>query len=203
MNKRLSLFLVLVFVCEVVVYFWSSHVSDLVEIKYSLAARYSARITLILFEGMLIWMAIAGLKIIFGDEKRRAVFVTILFLIAFNHVIHFVFLAINFWVNDYNLFVLKSAGGAIGYLIIIGAPFYLWHKMELTKNLYWVILSLILFINIVAMVTYLGRWNKGLPMASSKEVYIGIMVGIGVILLLNVYRIVSELKVGVKSIKND
>lgn len=194
LGAQIAFFGLLVALIEVGVYAWSIDISDMDSVKYSLASRYSARVTLILFEGMLLWGALIGLKKIYSSKKSREIMILLVSLVTINHLIHFVFLTVNHWVNDYQLFTFRSAGGAVGYLIMIIAPFYLAKHTGMTKQLYWKVLGAFLFIDIIALVSYMGRWNKELPMASSKEVYIGIMASIVVILLMNVYRIFAERK---------
>ncbi|MFY0625054.1 MAG: hypothetical protein JXR07_02085 [Reichenbachiella sp.] len=199
MQKRLISYGFIVVLLEVVIYFFSVSMSDQDAVKYSLASRYSARVTLVLLEGLLLWTAISGLKSIFSTQKGQKTFVLLLSLILLNHLIHLVFLVTNHWVNDYQLFTLRTAGGMIGYVVLILSPVYLNSQKKFSISLYWKLIGALLIVDSIAFISYIGRWNKELPLASSKEVYIGIMGCIVVILLMNVYRIFAERKIELKS----
>ncbi len=194
MGKKLTGLLLIILITEVIIFWWSGQSTDLVTARYSLAARWSARVSLLIFGGLSVWIIVSGLHKIYADKKRRQWFVLMIAAIGVNHLIHFIFLYINFEVNDMNLFTLKSAGGTLGYVIMTVSPIYLWNRVELDKFLYKTITGSFLFIHVIAILTYLGRWNKGLPLASGKEVYIGLMVMAIVLLIMNVYRIFADRK---------
>ncbi len=185
---------------EVLVFNWSGRVAELETIHYSLAARWSARISLVMLFYLSVWVSISGLKKIFQNEKHRDEFIMMVSLVAFNHLIHFAFLYINHEVNGFNLWTLRSAGGALGYVLLTLAPIYLWRKKQLTQPVYWKTMGTLILLLVIAVVSYLGRWNKDLPMASPKELYIGIMAVAIVLLILNVYRIFADRNKSVKTI---
>lgn len=189
----------LIIIVEGLVYNWSGRVTELDTIQYSLAARWSARISLVLLFYLSAWVSISGLKKIFSFDRHRNEFVILVSMIAFNHLIHFVFLYINHVINNYDLLTLRSAGGAFGYVMLTLAPFYLWNKKELTKTVYWSTMCTITLLLIISVVSYLGRWNKDLPMASPKEMYLSIMAIAAVLLIMNVYRIFADRNKTVKT----
>lgn len=66
------------------------------------------------------------------------------------HVIHWGFLASNVYLNNIPLEAVKIAGGALGYLMIVLAPFYL-HKLKLKFQLpYFYYVSLVMILTYVA-----------------------------------------------------
>ena len=187
---------------EVLIYNWSGRVTDLETVRFSLAARWSARVSLAFLFYLSAWVSISGLKKIFKKERQRDVFILLVSMIAFNHLIHFVFFYINHVVNNYDLFTLRSAGGVLGYVVLILAPFYLWNKKELTQMVYWPTMGTITLLLIISVVSYLGRWNKDLPMASPKELYMGIMAVAIALLIMNVYRIFADRNKSVETINH-
>lgn len=192
MSKKITYIVLFLAIIELLILWWSFEITELDTVRYALAARWSARVSLALMVTLGIWIALKGLSDIFSVDQFWERFVLLVVGIAFNHLIHFVYLAVNHWVNEYNLFTLRSAGGALGYLLLLTAPFYLMNSRTLTRSVYWKVMAVVIFIHVVAIVGYIGRWNKDLPMASSKELYLTLMSIAALTLVMNVYRVIRD-----------
>jgi hypothetical protein len=96
MKKRTVGLSFLIVICELAIYTRTTSLSSDESFYYQLAARYSARVSFMLLVGILCWTGIKGLKFIYEKESRRKLFVTLLLVLALNHLIHFYFLAMNF-----------------------------------------------------------------------------------------------------------
>lgn len=111
------------------------------------AARYSGRLSFIIFLGTFTLFAFGYPRPMKDNERLR----NWLLLFAVLHVIHFGFLSANVIINDIILVPEKLAGGALAYLMIVLSPFFL-HKVRL-----WMQLVYFYYVGIVMGVTYLAR----------------------------------------------
>ncbi|MEL7340036.1 MAG: hypothetical protein AAGM67_06075, partial [Bacteroidota bacterium] len=66
------------------------------------------------------------------------------------HVIHFGFLAANVVLNDIPIVPVKLTGGALAYLMIVAAPFYLYRLKRPLQLVYFYYVSLVMIITYVA-----------------------------------------------------
>ena len=108
-----------------------------------MAARYSGRLSLVYF--LLPWLAYLQSDRHDSTELLLAPLRTFAIL----HVIHFIFLALNVYLNAIALIPVKLIGGSLGYLMIVLWPFmgsWLAHR-NWAFNLYF------LYVGIVMMVT--------------------------------------------------
>jgi hypothetical protein len=114
---------------------------------FQLVARYSGRLSLVYF--LLPWWAYLQSDRHDSTELLLAPLRTFAIL----HVIHFIFLILNVYLNAIALIPVKLIGGSLGYLMIVLWPFmgsWLAHR-NWAFNLYF------LYVGIVMMVTYVSR----------------------------------------------
>ena len=131
------------FLILLIAYWQSSDIGGL----FQLAARYSGRLSLVYF--LMPWWAYLQSD----REHSMELLLQPLRVFAILHVIHFVFLALNVYLNAIALIPVKLIGGSVGYFMIVCWPFM---GSWLTQrnwgfNLYF------LYIGIVMMVTYVSR----------------------------------------------
>lgn len=156
---------------------------------FQLAARYSARVSLLLVIAILLWTGTRGLRHIYGTDQRREWFVALVGGLSLNHLIHFYFLAMNFQARGLYLLEIKNLPGAVAYLVIVIAPFYLWHKTELTPKLHRTILIASVPVLFVFTGTYVKRLGQDLNLPIAKALLVGNLLLLLVLIGLNVYRI--------------
>ncbi|MEL6672057.1 MAG: hypothetical protein AAFR61_07685 [Bacteroidota bacterium] len=72
-------------------------------------------------------------------------------LFAVVHIIHFGFLATNVFLNEIPLIPVKLAGGALAYLMVVAAPFWL-HKLSFRPQLVY-----FYYVSLVMIITYVAR----------------------------------------------
>lgn len=192
MTRKTILCLLIVALWEVGVYIFSANISDFETIKYQLAARYSARTSFAIFGALLFGTGIYGLNRIYSNEDHRSLFVVFILMFAFNHFIHFIFIVLNYQTQGLTLLEGKNFVGALGYALLLLAPAYLWNKKVLTRPLRFQLYAFLLFIVIIFLVTYLGRFSKEQPMMSSLLVYGCFLTLIGILVILNFYRFIKE-----------
>jgi len=196
MTRKTVLCLIIVALWEGAVYIFSADASDFGMLKYQLAARYSARTSFVIFCALLLGTGIYGLKGIYGTEDRRRFFVLFILMLAFNHFIHFIFIVLNYRAQALTLLEGKNFPGALGYMLLMLAPVYLWNKKTLTKSVQLQLYGFFLFIVIIFLVTYVGRFSKELPMMSSPLVYGCFLASMSVLIILNLYRFIKENRSG-------
>jgi hypothetical protein len=192
MIKRAVGFSILIAAAEAVVYTWACTVSPNDTMYFTLAARYSARISFLIFASLLCWMGISGLKTIYANENKRQLFVCILFSLALNHLIHFYFLAMNFEANGLELIVFKNLPGAATYVVLTVAPLLLWNKTDLTKRRYRMILSGFAMVSVLFIGTYIKRFSQEMVVPVSRYLLVFNLTTIVILIGLNVFRVVRE-----------
>ncbi len=111
------------------------------------AARYSGRLSALVFIGTFYVFASSHPKPI----KENPWLVNLLSLFAVLHLIHFGFLATNVYLNDIPLVPVKLTGGALAYLMIVAAPFIL-SRLKLAFQL-----TYFYYVSIVMIITYVAR----------------------------------------------
>ena len=111
------------------------------------AARYSGRLSAVIFLGAFFLYVRAPNELSVPQSNVRLG----LGLFAFLHLIHFGLLAANVSMNEVPLIPVKVAGGALAYMMIILAPFYL-HKLSLKFHLIY-----FYYVTLVMCLTYVAR----------------------------------------------
>jgi hypothetical protein len=192
-KKGIALILLIV-LWEIGILWWSYQMSSDVKVKYLLAARYSARTSFFMVSGILLWIGFSGLRTIYARENLRKMFILMLLLFAVNHLIHFIYLAINLIVNDFSILKIKNLFGAIAYISLTLAPIYLWDKKVLTKALHQQIATFLLLVFGVFLLTYVTRFSADLPLKSSNSYFYFGIITIILIVALNVFRFFKEMR---------
>src|SRR4051794_18027485 len=111
MTRKATINVIALLIWEVGIYFLSFKESDLVENTFQLAARYSARTSFIIFACMLTWVGWQGLRDIYKAESSRQTFVLFMLGFAWNHLLHFIYLCLNYQVSNLQLFAGKNLFG--------------------------------------------------------------------------------------------
>lgn len=188
------LFLALgVLAVEYALFLYASSLSSEEKYVFQFAARYSGRFSFFIFVSLFTWVATIGLNEIYRKEGAKHVFILGSSLFAFNHILHFGLLYRAHELLGWELFTMRTIGGAIGYLVLILLPLILWKKKHLTKRLYWGIVSCFVYLEIIFFVSYFGRWNKEtIYKPDSKEFFIGCLMIALLLFGINSYRIIRE-----------
>ncbi len=192
MLKRLIIPGFIIILCEWAIFQWAKGESPYIDFQFQLAARYSARVSFLLFVGILCWTGIKGVKHIYLNEKNRILFVSLLFLLALNHLIHFYFLSMNFEVRGMDLREFKNLPGAVAYIVLTLSPFFLWNKQELTRSRYQIILVGFTLVTLLFIGTYIKRLNQELEIPISSYLLIGNLAVLSALVVVNILRIFTE-----------
>ena len=169
MNPNLKIILLLGILAEGLIVLLAFLSSSSVAELFKLAARYSGRLSLVIF--LLCFFIFAfHLKHLHNSELLKKA----LTLFAVLHVIHFGFLATNIYLNALPIEVERLVGGVLAYLMIIIAPF----KFETIK--FSLKLVYFYYVSFVMLMTYIARINGGFEGAEPfwfHYVAIGLIVG--------------------------
>ncbi|TMM57405.1 hypothetical protein FEE95_13040 [Maribacter algarum] len=147
MKLSLSKLLVLGVALELLIFVVCYLLHPEIEETFRFAARYSGRLSAVVFLFAFYGYAIAFPKPLDENKKVR----NLIKLFAVLHLIHFGFLATNIYLNDIELVPVKLLGGALAYLMIVLAPFAL-HKLGRPLQLLY-----FYYVAIVMTVTYIAR----------------------------------------------
>jgi hypothetical protein len=192
MKSKITLLLITILLWELVILFLATQISDLATLKYQLAARYSARTSFVIVVITLLFTGIHGLAAIYSSESARKIFMMMLLAFAFNHFIHFIYLAMNYYANDMQLLTVRTSFGTLGYILLTLAPFYLWNKTQLTRSLHIQIAVFLLITLSIFIVTYSGRFSKPVTLSSPIIFYQLCLGVIAMLLVLNVYQFIRH-----------
>ncbi|WP_461445563.1 hypothetical protein [Maribacter sp.] len=111
------------------------------------AARYSGRLSAVVFLCTFYNYA----KSFPSPLKTNLQLRNLLTLFAVVHLIHFVFLAMNMYLNALPVVPVKLVGGALAYVMIVMAPFKL-HRLK-----YFWQLIYFYYVSLVMIITYIAR----------------------------------------------
>lgn len=195
MNNTKSKVLIVILgliIWEVLIYFFAVQASSADTLKYQLAARYSARTSFVFLLMILTWTGYQGLVTIYSKDNLRKLFLLMIIALTANHILHFIFIVLNYNANDLNLLDLKNLPGALGYMLLATAPLYLWNKKRLSSSLHWQIHLFFMVIVTIFLVIYVSRISKPVMLSSPVLVYqlsLGVMV---IAVIMNVYRFFSD-----------
>lgn len=141
MSKRIGQLLILGVLLEIIIVFYSHIISENTPELFKYAARYSGRLSLLVF-------LIAFYFYAFSKELQLSNFIK---LFAVVHLIHFGLLATNVYLNEIPLEAHKLIGGALAYLMIVLAPFKL-DKLSTKWQLVY-----FYYVSFVMAMTYIAR----------------------------------------------
>lgn len=194
LNKVLLVIILLVIAGEGAVLYHSLEATDLPTVQYQLAARYSARISFVTVLVILSAIAVFGLRKLYAHESWRRLLVYLFVIFAVNHALHFAFIVMNYKINERQLLVSQNIFGAVGYLLLLTAPFYLWNKKALTRRLQLTIHVFLSLIITIFLVTYLGRLSPAsmVPLRSPVLFYQYCLALAGALLVASVFRFAQE-----------
>ena len=187
-------FLLIIPIWELAILFIAKQLAPTPDIVFQLAARYSARTSFYLIAIIILWTGISGLRQIYASESSRKTFLFLIIGLLFNHLIHFVYLAMNYYANDMSLLQTGSIFGAMGYLLLAMAPVYLWNKSMLTLGLYRAIHGFLFILLAIFAQTYVGRLFGTQAFASPRLFFIINLILIVLLAGLNIRRILLESK---------
>lgn len=147
MKSPLQKLLLIGILAEIIIFLISYYIDSSLEITFRYAARYSGRLSAITFITVFYLFASSFPSPVLKNKLLR----NGLILFAVLHVIHFCFLATNVYLNEIPLVPLKLTGGALAYLMIVAAPFFL-HKLKPKFQLVY-----FYYVSIVMIMTYVAR----------------------------------------------
>lgn len=147
MNLSLRNLLLFGVSAEIVIFLVAYILHPSMEETFRYAARYSGRLSAFVFLTAFYRFATSYP----APVERNAQLRNWLTVFAVLHVIHFGFLAMNVYLNSVPLEAPKLAGGALAYLMIVAAPFYL-HKVNFKLQLFY-----FYYASLVMILTYVAR----------------------------------------------
>lgn len=147
MKLSLSKLLLIGVLAEVLIFSTCFVIHPELEETFRYAARYSGRLSAIVFLLSFYAYVMAFPKQLRENEAVRNLVV----LFAVVHVIHFGFLGMNVYLNEIALVPVKLLGGALAYLMIVLAPFIL-HKLKTVVQLIY-----FYYVALVMTITYVAR----------------------------------------------
>ena len=166
MNLSLRTLLGMGIVLEIILFGVSYALYPSWEEAFRYAARYSGRLSALVFLFAFYLFATSSIPV--ADHRPLRNWLT---LFALLHVIHFGFLAANVYLNKVPLEAVKLAGGALAYLMIVAAPFFL-HRITLPLQLVY-----FYYVSLVMILTWVARVKGEFQGAEPSVIH---YVGIGV-----------------------
>ncbi len=147
MNYSLRTLLLLGVAAEIGIFLIAYAINPSLPETFRLAARYSGRLSALIFL-ITFFLYASGSPQPVKNNKPLLNFIS---LFAVLHLIHFGFLATNVYLNAIPLEPPKLAGGALAYLMIVTAPFFL-HRVKLPLQLVY-----FYYVSLVMVITYVAR----------------------------------------------
>lgn len=176
---------VLIIALEIIALFYVDSITEVLDINFSLKARYSARISFATLTIIGIWMAAIGLKNIFANDKKRQLFIGGILAFTINHLIHYWYLYQNFEANGLDISSKYISFGALSYLILTFVPILIWKWNQLTKSRYYMLSGFIVLMISICLYTYSSRFESNLPLPPPSWLF-SIFIGIGGIVILGI-----------------
>lgn len=146
MMSSLKKLLILGILAELVIFLISYILDSSLEVTFRYAARYSGRLSAVTF--LIVFYLFA--TSFPSPELKNKPLRNGLTLFAVLHLIHFGFLATNVYLNDIPLVPVKLAGGALAYLMIVAAPFFLQKLKPKFQLIYFYYVSFVMIMTYVA-----------------------------------------------------
>lgn len=147
MKLSLQKLLLLGFAFELLIFLGSYLLHPELKETFRFAARYSGRLSAVVFLFAFYTYAMAFPKPLNENKELR----NLIFLFAVLHIIHFGFLAVNVYLNSIPFVPVKLLGGALAYLMIVLAPFKL-HRLKVPIQL-----TYFYYVAFVMIMTYVAR----------------------------------------------
>ena len=171
-KKRLPLLIALICVIELLIYLWADWTATLdkstffgIEAKFifAKAARNAGRVSAAIFLPTLLMVGYYGLREIYQDQKKRDAFLVLTILFLVNHLIHFIYLYMNFKVRSMQLIAEPNIHGFITFSLIIIAPIILHTCKNLNRLLYFAIILHLFNISYFMNITFLSKVKPADP----------------------------------------
>lgn len=191
-RKNTISLLSLVLLAELLVYWFSQQLTSDYQLSFQLAARYSARLSFLLFGIVYGWIAWYGLINIYKQELYRKYLLLLIFAFTLNHLIHLGFLSTNYIIEPTILSPIRHGGGAIAYVVLTILPIWLTRINNLSPRRYFLIHGSLFFIWIFFNQSYMGRIFQELELGSPKWIYALFFAITVALLIANIYRMVRE-----------
>ena len=137
------------------------------------AARYSGRLSLVMYLLCFFLYKEASLKNKSLDITKKA-----LGIFATMHVIHFIFLAFSMYLNEVPIIPTRMAGGFIAYLMVVVYPFYI---NKINRKVYHLIYFY--YVGFVMLMTYISR-IRGQFVGANPEIFHFIAMGVLILCLV-------------------
>ena len=147
MKYSFKILVTLGIIAELIIFLVSAFLHPEIEETFRYAARYSGRLSLIVFLVSFYLYTFSYPKSL-DKNKQLQIFIK---LFATLHVIHFCFLVTNVYLNSIELIPVKVFGGVLAYLMIVIAPFRL-HLASFTQQLIY-----FYYVSLVMILTYVAR----------------------------------------------
>ncbi len=147
MKSSLKKLLIVGIITELIIFLISYYLHPELNETFRYAARYSGRLSLMIFLLSFYLYTVSFPKPLKGNIQLQ----NFIKLFAILHVIHFCFLATNVYLNNIELVPIKLLGGFLAYLMIVIAPFKL-HSVSLAKQLIY-----FYYVSLVMVLTYVAR----------------------------------------------
>jgi len=146
--NRITLNKLVVFgvLAEVIIFLIPYLSNSTIETTFRHAARYSGRLSFIVFLYTFYLYASSRPK----SVRENLPLKNFISLFAVLHVIHFGFLALSVYLNDIQLEVPKVIGGSLAYFMIVAAPFFLDKLKTNLQLIYFYYVSLVMSLTFVA-----------------------------------------------------
>jgi hypothetical protein len=160
------------------------------------AARYSARVSFLIFALVLLYTAIYGLLAINKDERKRKIFRALIYFFWANHIIHLVYLSANQAARNIALIKPANIAGIISYIIVLLLPLIL-NRSSSGKRQQTVLLLSLVVISSFFLKVYFGRLLHASPVPdASPEWLYGLFAAILALLVLAIlYRHISDSRI--------
>ena len=196
-KKRLPLLIALVCCIELSIYLWASWTATLdlstffgIEARFifAKAARNAGRVSAAIFLATLLMVGYYGLREIYRDEKKRESLLVLTIVFLVNHLIHFIFLYLNFKILSKQLVADANTRGFVTFACIIIAPVILWTCSKLNRLLYFAIILHLYNVSYFMNETFLSKVKPEDPAYHDQFGIVAITAACGYIL----YRVFRE-----------
>lgn len=188
-RKKIPLFIGIIFCLEALIYLWAFLTTES-EFIFDKCARNSGRASSAIFLLTLIMVGYYGLKNIYLDEKKKDTFRILLTLFTINHLIHFLFVFLNFKSHELILNIGENMHGFITFIFIVLMPIILWMTKKLNLVLYILIILHLFNVSYFIMETFYSTIKPEYPAYHNQ---FGILVFI-LALIYILYRVFRENK---------
>ena len=191
MIKKIYAVIIFCFLLELVVFLFSGSQSEELQLKWQLAARYSARVSFLILFGVQI---IIGLRSYVSSLNKNELLRIFVFAFCFNHILHLIFLMYNMYLMDWPFSLARHSAAGIVYALLPFIMLSLQSKNDATRKTNLFTNLFLIYASIVFVIGYYGRvMSETLPL-NNQLVILGLFLAsiLGILLLL--FGIIKEQK---------